>query len=440
MLYYYNGSTINVVSEIWGICLSLLCLIVVSRERKRAYAAKILFVDFIHMAICTAAVLFCDLLGIFLDGTMNPVLSAIYQISVYLVFVLNALLIFLVALYFIHNIEEEFQRYRWKLIYASIFIFTLVAETLNHFYGWIYYFDAANVYHRGPYFWISHVAAFLTELGLAVMILMHWKKILPRRRKLLILFLFLPCLAQALQLLINGIGFLYISDIVIMLLVMASIYGLNSQMVIKQQEELSQMTMNSMISQIQPHFLYNVLSAIMGIEGNPPETKKALADFGKYLRGNMDVLKSSEPISFVKEMQHVRAYVGLEKLRFQERLSIDYDLQVLDFEIPALAVQMMVENAIKHGIRPKPEGGSVLVKTRELPSHFMIQIIDDGVGFDNTTPKDESRSHVGLENTRERLRIMVEGELSVQSIPGKGTVVTIMIPKMEYEEDEYFSS
>ena len=181
------------------------------------------------------------------------------------------------------------------------------------------------------------------------------------------------------------------------------------------------------VSQLEPHFLYNSLSAIMAIDGNPPETIDALGNFAKYLRGNLNSLVTDELIPFNAELDHIERYTALEKLRFKDRLNINYEIETIDFLVPPLSVQMVVENAIKHGVSVKPEGGTVTIRTENIPNGVRISVEDDGVGFDTTQKPDDGRSHIGLENIKRRIELLSNGTVSIVSAPGVGTVVEITI-------------
>ncbi|MCQ2507674.1 MAG: histidine kinase [Dorea sp.] len=431
MIYHYEGELANIANETWGIFLALFALFLLGLQRKRAGEIKILFRNLRDMFWVNIGALVCDILGRVLDGTQDPFLSRILHYADYMVFILNPLLLLLMSVYIAHNIRTEYNKKGWITSFIAVFVLNVIIATSHVWGDWIYYFDATNHYHRGSFFWMNHATGVLAEILAFAVAWKHRQHVRKGLWNRVGLILGLPFVALGLQLLIDGIGFLYISETLILLVIMTSLYKINIESISRQQEELAESYLNSMISQIQPHFLYNVLMAIMGIEKNPPETKHALADFGKYLRGNMDVLNSKEPISFVREMQHVEAYVGLEKLRFQEKLTVEYDLQVKDFEIAALSVQMMVENAIKHGIRYKKGPGTVRIEALEMQEYFLVRVIDDGVGFDSQEEFEPGRSHIGIDSTRERLRLMVDGELEIHSIPDKGTVATIRIPKME---------
>ena len=189
-----------------------------------------------------------------------------------------------------------------------------------------------------------------------------------------------------------------------------------------------------MVSQIQPHFLYNSLTSIaMLCTKDPKRARTATINFADYLRGNMNSLKERNPVPFKQELAHLKKYLMLEEMRFGDLLHIEYDIQCSDFLIPQLSVQPLVENAVKHGVGMKEDGGTVTISTRETDDSYLVEVRDDGVGFDPSVPKNDGRSHVGMENVRSRLKEMVNGRVEITSEPGKGTTAVIIIPKEETE-------
>lgn len=194
--------------------------------------------------------------------------------------------------------------------------------------------------------------------------------------------------------------------------------------------KLEETNMSVMISQIQPHFLYNALNTIKSLIRRDPKTaEKAVIDFSYYLRGNMDSLTHTEPIPFRTELQHIQYYCNIELLRFSDKLKIEYDIQEDNFTVPTLSVQPLVENAIKHGVTKRPEGGTVKISTCKRGNQYIITVADDGVGFDASTAfENDGRSHVGLSNTRYRFNNMMHAEVSVESTPSVGTTVTVCLP------------
>ena len=192
--------------------------------------------------------------------------------------------------------------------------------------------------------------------------------------------------------------------------------------------QLKESRISIMLSQIQPHFIYNTLGTIerMCLK-DPQKAFDLVRNFSLYLRGNFSELDSVTPIRFADEIKHVEYYVNIEKVRFPD-MSIEYDVEATEFVLPALSVQPLVENAIKHGLMRLETGGTVKIHSYETPIHFCVEVTDDGVGFDTDAPIDEKK-HVGLRNIRGRLKAMVNGALVMESKPGVGTKAIIMIPK-----------
>ncbi|MCL1941456.1 MAG: histidine kinase, partial [Synergistaceae bacterium] len=217
----------------------------------------------------------------------------------------------------------------------------------------------------------------------------------------------------------------------------------NQEKISELENELLQNQISIMLSQIRPHFLYNALVAIQELCHIDPETaSEAVGEFSNYLRGNLDSLSIKNTIPFEKELRHVETYLSLERKRFGEKLSVAYDVRARDFYLPALTLQPIVENAVRHGVTKREEGGSVKISTDEGETDSVITVTDDGVGFDtgssHVVKRGEKilheRLHVGIENVRSRLYSMCGGTLSVESSPGAGTTAVITIPKIIQKE------
>ena len=111
-------------------------------------------------------------------------------------------------------------------------------------------------------------------------------------------------------------------------------------------------------------------------------------------------------------------------------LNIEYDITATDFRLPLLSIQPLVENAVKHGVGMAEDGGTVKISTRETETAFEVIISDDGLGFDVSAPiKDDGRTHLGMDNTKRRIKEMCGGEIKIESAVGKGTTATVILPK-----------
>ena len=192
--------------------------------------------------------------------------------------------------------------------------------------------------------------------------------------------------------------------------------------------QLTESRVSTMMSQIRPHFIYNTLGSIEQLcLIDPQKAGELVHNFAKYLRGNFGELDNPKPIRMSQEMEHVRHYVSIENVRFPD-MTFTFEMNSVDFLIPALTIQPIVENAIKHGLMKLPKGGTIRVESYETDTHYCVSVVDDGMGFD---PGEllEDRKRVGIRNIRGRLRAMVNGELQIESAPGAGTRVLITIPK-----------
>lgn len=194
--------------------------------------------------------------------------------------------------------------------------------------------------------------------------------------------------------------------------------------------KLQEAEVSMMLSQIKPHFLYNALIAIQVLCTKEPETAQdAVMHFAKYLRMNMRSINSSEPIPFSEELEHIRNYVAIEKLRFKDRLTMRYEIEVEDFRVPPLTIQPLVENSIKHGACKQVAGGTVTLHTYRTHEYDCVEIMDNGPGFDpSIIDKKDSQSY-GLKNISFRLKQM-HAEIQIHSGAGMGTNVIVKLPRV----------
>lgn len=205
---------------------------------------------------------------------------------------------------------------------------------------------------------------------------------------------------------------------------------LQARRVIELEQELTQGRISLMLSQIQPHFLFNSLAVIKSLcQTDAKRAERAVDCFSEFLRGDLNSLTNAGTIPFEQELSHVRSYVELERMRFGDRLRIVWDTPVVDFRVPPLTVQPIVENAVRHGVMGRREGGTVRIGTREEGAAYVITVEDDGLGFDPDAVPHDGRAHVGIGNVRLRLEGQCGGRVAVTSVVGGGTAVAMTIPK-----------
>ncbi len=204
------------------------------------------------------------------------------------------------------------------------------------------------------------------------------------------------------------------------------------RLILEQEDKISRDRIKILFSQIKPHFLYNVLNSIYVLcEKDPEQAQEAIGRFSDYLRGNLGSIELADCIPLRKEMEHVSNYLSLEKMRFRDKLTIEYDIKDDFFALPALSVQLLAENAVKHGIHKKENGGTIHIESFSEEDYYYVVVEDDGVGFDLSDIEQGGGLHIGLDNLKERLLTMCNGLLIIESTKGVGTKATIKIPKNE---------
>ena len=180
--------------------------------------------------------------------------------------------------------------------------------------------------------------------------------------------------------------------------------------------------------QLKPHFLFNTLNSISSLMYTDVEAADAmLARLSDFLRLTLD-REPDQEVTLQEELEFVRRYLEIEKVRFDERLRVrvDVDPDVEAARVPTLALQPLVENAIHHGIASRPEGGSIVIRARRDRDALHISVADDGVGSRDEHP----RERVGLANTRERLQRLYGSahQFTFAPSPAGGFVVEMVIP------------
>ncbi|SEG64050.1 ATP-binding protein [Paenibacillus sp. UNC499MF] len=187
-------------------------------------------------------------------------------------------------------------------------------------------------------------------------------------------------------------------------------------------------------AQIKPHFLYNALNTIIALlPSDPDKTTKLLLELSRYLRGSFDFQNRDQLVPLQKEMALVQSYLFLEKARFEERLQVDYHIRAEPNRlIPPLSIQPVVENAVRHGIMRRAEGGTIGITVEERDDGLLVEITDNGVGMESGRAASllsaETGKGVGLINIHTRLLTMFGEGLDIRTGEGQGTTVRFRVP------------
>lgn len=193
-------------------------------------------------------------------------------------------------------------------------------------------------------------------------------------------------------------------------------------------------------AQINPHFLFNSLNTIASLCRTAPQSaRELLLDLAHYMRQSLDSSRGFIPLS--DELSRIRSYLSIEQARFGDRVRCEMDIpeDALDWPVPPLIIQPLVENGVKHGILPREEGGTVRIAAHRENGCLCVSIEDDGVGIENveglrldSDEKLESTSSgIGLRNCSQRLRQIFGPDctLRIEGLPGSGTRISFRLPR-----------
>lgn len=308
-----------------------------------------------------------------------------------------------------------------------LFVAGLVFLALNGIYRHLFYMDSSGdmVY---PYGYIGPlILPFTTGSVIFLTILIYVKSF--RKKAALGAYILIPFAALVAGYFIGGSGFIYVAYSMALFTDYSNVYIKRRQELMKKDAKLLQQRADILISQIQPHFLYNALTSIMNIKGNPPETRDAIADFGKYLRGNLDILKQKGPIPIILEMDHVETFSELVKINSGEDLAINVKFDDRNFLIPSLTVQSVLEYVIELGFGIKHMEGKIEISVFESADAHHVLISDDqGLVRKCFEMSKGSMVTLGLSAVEVRLKEMVGGSLTFNSL-AEDIVITISVPK-----------
>ncbi len=348
----------------------------------------------------------------------NPLLRTINSIVGYSLRPMILLLFFYIV--------DESKDYNWSWALVTL---NAAIHLTAFFSGLVFRITPENSYERGPLGYCCHIVSAILLFQI-LFISLHqyggihkWDVVIPLFNATLIV----GAVVADSFIDMDNYPVSYLTSAVVLCCVFYYIW-LHLQFVREYEQSMqAEQRIQLMISQIQPHFLFNTLSTIQALcLIDPDKASDTVGKFGVYLRQNLESLNQPGLIPFDKELEHVRLYADIEMIRFPF-IKVEYFIEDRAFSLPALSVQPLVENAIRHGVRVRDEGLVTVRTWKDLNAHI-ISITDNGCGFDVKAAEQSDKSHIGIRNVRERLEKMCGGTLTIKSMIGEGTSVLISIP------------
>lgn len=412
-----------------AICLQLFVSLLLWKKRKNKLRNW-----FLAMCAVGFVMSLCDITNWAFEGLARPWYPAALWGGVLVYWICTSLMLLAFSGYLIEYISAKVKVHHGFWYAAAVLcVIHIVGIFMSVWTGAFFTITPENFYQRGKWFWLSQAIPFSIYF-VDIIIFFFYRKGLNRKDFcILSSYIAIPLFAESVQMFNYGIAPLCMSVTLSLLIIYINIQSEQELRIAQQERELSEARADIMLSQIQPHFLYNSLTTIRQLCAvDPGLAQEVILDFTLYLRANMDSLKSKAPIPFEQELKHTEAYLALEQKRHMTRLRVVWDIGVKDFSIPPLTMQPIVENAVRYGALSRDEGGVVEVITEETKNAYVITIRDDGMGFAFQEHMDAGRSRIGIKNVRSRLTAMCRGTLDIYTTDGNGTTAVITIPK----EDE----
>ena len=299
------------------------------------------------------------------------------------------------------------------------------------FTTWFYYVTPENQLCFGPLYPLM-LACLDAIMVLNLVGVIHWRNRLSQRCYIAFLVGLLPMMiATCIHFFASVFELLVIGIVISALSMFGIILSDQIEQNLRQQREIAHQRASIMVLQMRPHFIYNTMMSIYYLcKQDSDLAQQVTLDFTTYLRKNFTAIASEEPIPFREELEHTRAYLAVEQAQFEDSLFIDYDTPHVDFRVPPLTLQPIVENAVKHGMDPDAASFHISIRTMKTEDMSVIVVENDGADFDalGTGAADDSEPHIALKNIRQRLEMMCRGKMTISPREGGGTIVKVEIP------------
>lgn len=388
--------------------------------------------SFILLSVSVYLCLFFELGAWMVDGIANArIYNYLFNIGS------NSMMMISSGLFFYFTCQSlniELKAINISVVFAVIA--GILAETMNMMHGFYYYIDENGIYIRNRIGSFLGYIPFVYILGSAGILIL--KKQMELKKKCIYLsYILVPFVISAWYMITEYPPTFFVSAFISVILIYSNIYVDLGQENVKyelenahKETELALQRNKQTLSQIRPHFIFNALGSIEELcVVDAKKAESAVHYFAKYLRANMDALGEKDMVTFGTELEHIHNYIWLEKMRFEDELEYLEDIQVADFLIPTLSIQPLVENAVKHGMMGKEEGTlHVKIRTYQKDNSYVIEVSDDGCGFDASQKKDDGRSHIGMSYAKTSIENRLGGTITIDSVIGNGTMVSIVIP------------
>ena len=411
---------INFSIPVAGLMIVLYGLVITSVTTSDKATRRFLLLFFIVLALYLATNLASMISELYMGNTL------LTQTSVFFEILFASLLMPLLALYITIR-SGDTSRSAVMYIVDIIWILFFVLLGYTQMSNTVYYVSEDNVYHRGPQYPLMFVPPLLIMAVMLIALIRRRRRLTRKQFIAFITYIAIPVIAIGLQIYKDDIHYVVLGTTVASGVLMAMLLTDQADQAAKQQQKLYDQEASLRVLQMRPHFIYNTLMSIYYLCVDDPErAQKVILDFSTYLRKNFTSIANEKPIPFTEELEHARAYLAVEQVRFEGELFVEYDTPYTDFNLPPLTLQPLAENSVKHGVDPERDPLHVYISTKKTATGYDVIVADTGPGFGSAVINNVSGNRVALSNIRNRLAA-VGGDLTISDREGGGSVVTLHI-------------
>lgn len=421
---------VRVTSEI---CFALFCMLSIRIAAMRRLTRR---KSDLYMIVCltaSTAYLIGDIMAVIGRGNVSLTGILLTRVGNFVYYFAGILIIYSITEYVGNSLIERNAGDKTGLhlqVNRLLVIVALLLLLASSFIGFIYEYDDQNRYYREKYFWTIAATAILDILNLLILTFRNRKALRKFKKGEFFVYCTVPAAAYILQTLHYGSFIINLTVAgMVLLFVILTMIDQNREFH-ETEKELQEVKTDLMVSQIQPHFIFNSLTAIQSlITENPAAAYEAIGDFSEFIRGVLDAVKYNSVVNVEEDLNTARGYFKIEKLRFGDELNIVTEINDTNFSVPMLTIQPILENAVRHGVRKSGRAGTITLSLNDTGYEHVIEISDDGAGFDMAKTDIDGAEHLGISNVRARIERMCGGSMEIVSSPGNGTSVKMFFPK-----------
>ena len=443
---------IQIVLECWNECFLMLLIGVmifgIRRDRSDELLKQVSIPLTKELIVFFSAVLMynaVDIPTLICNGLISSAAYYVMRMGIFIYYLTGAFL----SVFFLQVVKDHIVRKAGRPVLEKVItgfqlleIPNLILLLLTPFANVIYSFDSTNSYVREWGYYVWQTITLLSFLAIIVVTAVNLKRTDRFIRNTVLTASLIPVVGFILGMVLHTD--ININNLVVSLsaLLMFMLYEKNKTEVTlrygfaleKAKTELAETRLRLLQSQIKPHFINNAMLAVQEVcYTDPSGAAELLEHFARYLRNNINAIGSSEPVPFDSEVQTIKEYLAIEYADPGKKFSFSFDLRCTDFRVPALSIEPLAENAVKHGIDRYSAESTVILSSFRTEDAFHVLIKDNGKGFEMNS-ETLGRGGIGLKNTEHRLRQMCGGTLEIRRVNG-WTEAEMTIPAAMEDEN-----